>query len=35
MTYLALRCSGYVKGVAMRHDELSHTTFPNYPIHYH
>jgi starch phosphorylase len=33
MTYLALRCSRYVNGVAMRHGEVSHTMFPNYPIH--
>src|SRR5271169_1741645 len=33
MTYLALRCSRYINGVAMRHSELSQTMFPNYPIH--
>lgn len=33
MTYLALRCSRYINGVAMRHGELSHGMFPNYPIH--
>ena len=33
MTYLALRCSRYVNGVAMRHGEVSQTMFPNYPIH--
>jgi starch phosphorylase len=33
MTYLALRCSRYINGVAMRHGELSHSMFPNYPIH--
>ena len=33
MTYLALRCSRYINGVAMRHSELSHTMFPNYPVH--
>lgn len=33
MTYLALRCSRYINGVAMRHGELSKTMFPNYPIH--
>jgi glycogen phosphorylase len=33
MTYLALRCSRYINGVAMRHGELSHDMFPNYPIH--
>jgi len=33
MTYLALRCSRYVNGVAMRHGELSQSMFPDYPIH--
>jgi len=33
MTYLALRCSRYINGVAMRHGELSQTMFPDYPIH--
>ena len=33
MTYLALRCSRYINGVAMRHGEISHDMFPNYPIH--
>jgi len=33
MTYLALRCSRYVNGVAMHHGAISHTLFPNYPIH--
>ena len=33
MTYLALRCSRYINGVAMRHGELSQGMFPNYPIH--
>jgi glycogen phosphorylase len=33
MTFLALRCSRYINGVAMRHGELSQTMFPNYPIH--
>lgn len=33
MTYLALRCSRYINGVAMRHGELSHGMFPDYPIH--
>ncbi|HVC20084.1 MAG TPA: alpha-glucan family phosphorylase [Vicinamibacterales bacterium] len=32
MTYLALRCSRYVNGVAMHHGEISHGMFPNYPI---
>jgi glycogen phosphorylase len=33
MTYLALRCSRYVNGVAMHHGEISHGMFPNYPVH--
>lgn len=33
MTYLALRCSRYINGVAMRHGEVSQGMFPNYPIH--
>jgi starch phosphorylase len=33
MTFLGLRCSRYVNGVAMRHAEVSQTMFPNYPIH--
>ena len=33
MTYLALRCSRYINGVAMHHGELSQTMFPNYPVH--
>ena len=33
MTFLALRCSRYINGVAMRHGELSQTMFPNYPVH--
>jgi starch phosphorylase len=33
MTYLGLRCSQYVNGVAMHHGEISHTMFPNYPVH--
>jgi len=32
MTYLALRFSGYVNGVAMRHGEVSRGMFPNYAI---
>jgi starch phosphorylase len=32
MTYLALRLSHYINGVAMRHGEVSHGMFPNYPI---
>lgn len=33
MTYLGLRSSHYVNGVAMHHGEISHDMFPNYPIH--
>jgi glycogen phosphorylase len=33
MTFLALRCSRYINGVAMHHGEISHDMFPNYPIH--
>jgi starch phosphorylase len=33
MTYLALRCSRYINGVAMHHGEISQGLFPNYPIH--
>ncbi len=33
MTYLALRFSHYINGVAMRHGEVSHDMFPNYPVH--
>jgi starch phosphorylase len=33
MTYLALRCSKYINGVAMHHSEISHGMFPDYPIH--
>jgi glycogen phosphorylase len=32
MTYLALRLSRYVNGVAMRHGEISRDMFPTYPI---
>jgi len=32
MTYLALRFSGYVNGVAMRHGEVSRGMFPTYEI---
>lgn len=32
MTYIALRFSGYVNGVAMRHGEVSRGMFPNYAI---
>ncbi|HZU23111.1 MAG TPA: alpha-glucan family phosphorylase, partial [Terriglobales bacterium] len=32
MTYLALRFSGYVNGVAMRHGEVSRGMFPKYSI---
>lgn len=33
MTYLALRGSHYINGVAMQHGEVSRTMFPTYPIH--
>ena len=33
MTLLALRFSRYINGVAMRHGEVSHDMFPDYPIH--
>jgi starch phosphorylase len=33
MTYLALRLSHYVNGVAMHHVETSQGMFPRYPIH--
>ena len=33
MTYLGLRCSRYINGVAMHHGEISHGMYPNYPIH--
>ena len=33
MTKLALRGSRFVNGVAMKHGQLSHTLFPEYPIH--
>ena len=33
MTYLALRGSSYVNGVAMRHAEVSRALFPGDPIH--
>ncbi len=32
MTYLALRFSHYVNGVAMRHGEISRGMFPRYPV---
>jgi starch phosphorylase len=32
MTFLALRLSRFVNGVAMRHGEISRGMFPNYPI---
>ena len=32
MTYLGLRFSHYINGVAMRHGEVSRDMFPNYPI---
>jgi len=33
MTYLALRFSHYVNGVAMKHGEVSSGMFPAYPVH--
>lgn len=33
MTYLALRFSRYINGVAMHHGEISHEMFPPYSIH--
>ena len=33
MTYLGLRCSRYVNGVAMRHGEVSQRMFPNDAVH--
>ena len=33
MTLLALRFARYINGVAMRHGEISHDMYPNYPIH--
>jgi starch phosphorylase len=33
MTYLALRGSRYVNGVAMRHGEISRGMFQHYPVH--
>jgi glycogen phosphorylase len=32
MTYLGLHCSRYINGVSMRHEEISQSMFPNYPI---
>ena len=32
MTYLALRASHYINGVAMKHGEISHGMFPSYPV---
>jgi starch phosphorylase len=32
MTYLALRFSHYINGVAMHHGEVSRSLFPNYPV---
>ena len=33
MTFLALRFSRYVNGVAMHHGDISQSMFPRYPIH--
>ncbi len=32
MTFLALRCSRYINGVALRHQEVSREMFPDFPI---
>jgi starch phosphorylase len=32
MTYLGLRFARYINGVSMRHDEISTSMFPDYPI---
>jgi len=32
MTHLALIFSRYINGVSMRHEEISRTMFPNYPV---
>lgn len=32
MTFLALRFAHYINGVAMRHGEISHGMFPQYPV---
>jgi starch phosphorylase len=32
MTFLALRCSHFVNGVAMRHGEISQDMYPGYPV---
>jgi starch phosphorylase len=32
MTYLALNFSRYINGVSLRHEEVSHDMFPQYPI---
>lgn len=32
MTYLGLFFSRYINGVSMRHEQISHDMFPNYPI---
>jgi len=33
MTFLGLRASHYINGVAMQHAEVSRSMYPNYPIH--
>ncbi|MGB6525097.1 MAG: alpha-glucan family phosphorylase, partial [Candidatus Acidiferrales bacterium] len=33
MTFLGLRASHYINGVAMQHAEVSRSMFPSYPIH--
>jgi hypothetical protein len=32
MTFLALRCSRFINGVALRHQEVSREMFPDFPI---
>ena len=32
MTYMAMRCSRYINGVAMHHGEVSRGMFPAYPV---
>ena len=32
MTFLALRCSHFINGVAMRHGEISQDMYPGYPV---
>jgi starch phosphorylase len=32
MTYLGLHCSRYVNGVSMRHEQVTETMYPDYPV---